>query len=120
MAARKRSRELTEGFGGLVLRRSAGYLLIGYVVLALLVLAILSPHPSEFVALAAVIAVFAGVVQNVFVHEVYEESKSLHESGAKPEGGNATVAATVAAVLIIAIVYYGIRFSLLMMQKHGV
>lgn len=118
-AARRRSRELTAGFGWLVLRRSAGYLLIGYVVLVLLLLAILSPHPSEFVALALVFALFAGMLQSVFVHEIYEESKRLHETGAKMPSGSATVAATAAGVLVIGVVYYGVKFALLLLERRG-
>ncbi len=111
-AARKRARELTSGFGWVILQRSAVFLLIGYIVVALVFAAILAPHPIVFITLVCIIALYASGIQSQFLHEVYLESKHHHAAAhdEPPRKMWILSAAIVAAIAII--VYYGIKFGL--------
>lgn len=110
--ARKRARELTKGFGWVILQRSAVFLLIGYIVIALLFVSAFAPHPAIFLSLFLVVALYASSIQSQFLREIYIESKHHHAAAhdVPPRRTWIFSSAVVAAIAII--VYYSIKFGL--------
>ena len=111
-AARKRARELTKGFGWVVLQRSSIFLLIGYLVIAIIFLSIFAPHPIIFITIALLLAMYASSIQSHFLREIYLESKEHHAAAHdSPPKRTWIISSTVVAVIVI-IVYYSIKFGL--------
>ena len=111
--ARARSRELTKGFGWVVLQRSAIFLLIGYIVLVLMLLAVLAPHPLLWVIVVILLALYAGALQSQFIRQIYLESKNVDRSQLLGHSQKSWVTPAILTVLLILILYYGAKFAFL-------
>jgi uncharacterized membrane-anchored protein len=114
--ARARSRELTKGFGWVVLQRSAIFLLIGYVVLVLALLSVLAPHPLIWLLSTAVVAVYAGAVQSQFIRQIYLESKNADRALLPDHSQKSWIIPTILIVALILILYYGVKFAFLFLS----
>jgi hypothetical protein len=114
--ARARSRELTKGFGWVVLQRSAIFLLIGYVVLVLALLSVLAPHPLIWLLSTAVVAVYAGAVQSQFIRQIYLESKNADHTLLPDHSQKSWIIPTILIVALILILYYGVKFAFLFLS----
>jgi hypothetical protein len=111
--ARARSRELTKGFGWVVLQRSAIFLLIGYIVLVLMLLAILAPDPLFWVILVILLALYAGALQSQFIRQIYLESKNVDRSRLAGYSQKSWVTPAILTILLILILYYGAKIAFL-------
>lgn len=111
--ARARSRELTKGFGWIVLQRSAIFLLIGYIVLVLMLLAVLAPHPLFWVIIVILLALYAGALQSQFIRQIYLESKNVDRSRLAGHSQKSWVTPTILTVVLILILYYGAKIAFL-------
>jgi hypothetical protein len=116
--ARARSRELTKGFGWVVLQRSAIFLLIGYIVLVLMLLAILTPHPLLWVIIVIIVAVYVGALQSQFVRQIYLESKNVDRSRLAGHSQKSWVTPTILTILLILILYYGVKIAFLFLSAR--
>jgi hypothetical protein len=114
--ARARSRELTKGFGWVVLQRSAVFLLIGYLVLVLALLSVLAPHPLIWLLITAVIAVYAGALQSQFIRQIYIESKNADRALLPEHSQKSWIIPTILIVALVLILYYGVKFAFLFLS----
>jgi hypothetical protein len=127
--ARERSVDITKGFGKLILQRTAGYLLIGYFVLLLLLITLLIPWkifwfgPWLFIAVI-VFSFYISLVQSQFIRLIYLEALQLHDSGEEElkELNNANKnkwpVVTILLILLAVILYYGVKFSLILLSRR--
>jgi hypothetical protein len=116
--ARKRARELTKGFGWVILQRSAVFLLIGYIVIALLFLAAFAPHARIFLSIALVLALYASSLQSQFLREVYLESKQHYAAAHDAPPRRTWILSSGIVALIAIIVYYSIKYGLHLASLH--
>ncbi len=110
--ARARARELTKGFGWVILQRSAVFLLLGYVVIALLFLSVFLPHPAIFISIALLIALYVSSIQSQFLRAVYQESKHHHLAAHDMPPRRTWILSSGIVAAIAIIVYYTIKYAL--------
>jgi hypothetical protein len=77
--AKKRSKELTAGFGWVILNRTTVILFAGYIFLAATVYIFLSRQVWSAVLLTAVIGLYLALVQSNFIRLIYEQTMEMQE-----------------------------------------
>lgn len=126
--ARARSKEITAGFGWLILQRTAVYLLIGYFMLFLLLAGLLIPwgapwYGQWFFLAVVVLSFYASLVQSQFIRQIYLESIQIHEAGEtaiaglKNNGVKKWPAAALVSIVFAVILYYGVKVSLILLER---